>query len=184
MNEPLIPEGRVLVGEQRIEIGRIAEVIVNFKREGYAAGKKAETLPDGSKSIKLGGGSFYYEDRWSGFDRSNGGGSETLRFGSSETEAPIVWRMNYFGGIEQGLVRDDHLSERIFAFLKKALLNVENGRPFRGPEIPFASEDLFYICRTRGDFSRFSGAEEIFIPNLGMVYSGNINGGLLVPHDN
>ena len=80
------------------------------------------------------------------------------------------WCMNY-----AGRVMGDNFSGD---FLKDALLNVPEDKPFRGPE-EYVDGDYSYHCDIDGDFEWFQGKEIICYKGK-QVYECYFHGGLIV----
>lgn len=78
-----------------------------------------------------------------------------------------VWAMNYAGRVTAPGFSGD--------FLKAALLLVPEDRPFRGPE-RYEENHFIYSCTVDGDFSWFSGTEEIWAGDT-KVYECMFHGG-------
>jgi Domain of unknown function (DUF5680) len=52
----------------------------------------------------------------------------------------------------------------LYAFLRKALLQVSSNSPLRGPEV-LEDDGYTYRCESAGDLENFSGVETIAIGN-------------------
>ena len=76
-----------------------------------------------------------------------------------------------------GAVSDTSLSDQIYPFLKKALLNFTNDAPYRGPA-KFSESDWRYVNKIEGEFENFSGTETISL-NGDEVYRAKYQGGLV-----
>lgn len=146
------------------EAGEIVPFLRLAKRNTYAAkGNQA-------KASRMGSHDFLYEneDGYVYYDTYLGGecfaGEEAVWY----QENP-VWSMNY-----AGRVTGEHFSGD---FLKEALCNVPEDKPFRGPEI-YARGDYHYHCRVTGEFAWFQGYEEIFYRGR-KIYECCFHGGTL-----
>jgi len=133
----------------QMNLQELARFIVKAKRNTYARKGEGLRSEDESKNLQYKEGDYFYRDRYFGSEKF--GGEEVVWF----KEKP-VWLMNYYGGIEKKIVD----SERVFAFLRQALLQVSVDRPFRGPR--FYKEGNFeYVDSSTGDIKCFKGREEI-----------------------
>jgi len=133
----------------QVNLQELAQFLVKAKRNTYAGGGAEQTGTDESKNLQYKWGDYVYRDRYFGSEKF--GGEEVVWF----KEKP-VWLMNYYGGIEKKIID----SERVFGFLRKALLQVSSDRPFRGPCL-YKEGDFEYIDSNSGDITRFQGTEEI-----------------------
>lgn len=98
-------------------------------------------------------GDWDYQNSYSGFYRASG--QEIVRF-----QGKPVWVLAYSGGMLPEYHGQFKLARETFTFLKKALLQVEESRPFRGP--PEFSEGKFkYVNSNEGDITFFFGQERI-----------------------
>ena len=70
-----------------------------------------------------------------------------------------IWCMAYQGqnNSEYG---EQFFQEQAFPFLKRALMNFEDGTPFRGPR-EFSEGDFKYTFEMHGDYDYFKGQERI-----------------------
>lgn len=132
-----------------INLQELAQYIVRAKKNTYAGKGEGERESDDSKSLQYEEGNYVYRDRYFGSERF--GGEEVVWF-----KGKPVWLMNYYGGVEKKIVD----SEKVFAFLRKALLQVSVDRPFRGPRF-YKEDDFEYTDSSSGDTTCFKGTEEI-----------------------
>lgn len=151
-----------------IKKGELKKFLVDFAKNGYAAGNekawKKET--NGSTSIK------YKSGKWSVHDNFFGGepfgGREIVFF-----EKNPIWIMVYYGLITPEEMDINH----IYEFLRKALSHVSPEAPLRGPEL--YNEDAFTYKNTwTGDIDTFSGKEIIEKDNK-IVFATQYIGGLV-----
>jgi len=133
----------------QVDLEELALFVAKAKRNTYAGKREGQREPDDSKNFHYKEGDHVYKDRYFGSDRF--GGEEVVWF----KEKP-VWLMNYYGGIEKKTVD----SERVFAFLRKAILQVSSQRPFRGPH-SYKEGDFEYADVSSGDIRGFKGTEKI-----------------------
>ncbi len=69
-----------------------------------------------------------------------------------------LWSMSYQGQTIDGL--SSEFVDETFGFLKKALMNVDQKKPFRGPA-QFVEGEYEYRFEMKGDYSYFVGRESI-----------------------
>ena len=66
--------------------------------------------------------------------------------------------MSYQGKVADDL--DGEFIESVYSFLKKALMDFDEGSPFRGPAC-FVEDDFEYSFSIDGDYSYFTGRESV-----------------------
>ncbi|TSC51822.1 MAG: hypothetical protein LiPW41_769 [Parcubacteria group bacterium LiPW_41] len=151
---------------------RLTEFIVYAKKRGYANIHKdtevIKNLKTGSIKIIIRYGDWEYIDKYDGSTAFMG--REVVYF-----KGKPVWGMNYQGRI---FIKAKEIKPEITAFLKKALLNVEEKKPFRGPQT-FSDEEFSYMNSVHGPLHFFSGEEMISKRTGGMLYELRYNGGNL-----
>ena len=114
--------------------------------ETYASGKKPRLVGGGNKGMSFSEGLFGYEDVWYPVNGYAFGQTIILIEGLG-----IVWQMSY-----EGWMHPDAKS-----FLMEALqMGTVNFRGARGPMI-HTSNGLIYMNDYAGEFTSFSGTEEI-----------------------
>ncbi len=145
----------------------LAKFLVNAKISTYASvGEREEkVLEDGSYELTYEEGEYKYRDRYFGFNPFIG---EEVVWQNGK----IIWAMNYYGGITSEIP-----AKEIYAFLKKAMRQVKEDRPFRGPG-NFREGDFEYIDESEGDVNNFIGAERILYKGK-EVYKLSYQGGLV-----
>lgn len=79
------------------------------------------------------------------------------------------WGMNYAGRITG--------ANFSFDFLKEALYNVPQNKPFRGPKL-YVNTEYAYTCSINGDFDWFQGYETISYRGH-IIYECYFHGGLI-----
>ncbi|MFW6282433.1 MAG: DUF5680 domain-containing protein [Minisyncoccales bacterium] len=142
------------------------EFLIKAKKETYANIKsKKKKLKDKSKELTFSEKDFIYRDRYFGGNPFSG---EEVIF---KKKTPI-WIMNYYGKADSKIS-----SIKIYNFLKKALSNINEEIPFRGPK-KFNSEKWKYINKLKGTINFFQGKELIYFKNK-LVYICYYHGGLL-----
>ena len=124
--------------------------LVKAKIKTYAGDGKSSTLEDGSKELIFEEGSYLYRDRYFGFNIFAG---EEVVFKNNVA----IWVMNYFGKI----LSDITSGKELYEFLKKAMRQVKEERPFRGPS-NFKENDFEYADENNGSIEEFDGHEKIF----------------------
>jgi len=149
-----------------MDFEKLKKFLVKAKINTYATDGEdnEETLLDGTKELEFKEGDFLYRDRYFG---SNPFIGEEVVFYNGK----VIWGMNYCGGVIL-----DVSSEEIYVFLKKALRQVDETIPFRGPN-HFEDGKLKYINTVNGDIKKFDGIEEIFLNGKGiykLIYHGGI----------
>ncbi len=145
----------------------LAKFLVKAKISTYASvGEREEkVLEDGSYELTYEEGEFKYRDRYFGFNPFIG---EEVVWQNGK----ITWAMNYYGGVTSEIP-----AKEIYAFLKKAMRQVKEDRPFRGPR-NFKEEDFEYIDESEGNINNFSGTERILYKGK-EVYKLYYHGGLI-----
>ncbi|MDP3779047.1 MAG: DUF5680 domain-containing protein [bacterium] len=116
----------VLPENPYIETSRFVKFLVCAKKATYASGKKPDTLIGGKSGFCFQEEELTYMDIYQG--NESFAGTESV-----SCDGTLFWVLNYHGGViglpkEFGLARAD-----VFAFLRKALMNVSVETPFRGP---------------------------------------------------
>jgi len=152
---------------------RLAAFLVEAKRRTYAGldddATVAAPLLAGSKQLEHRAPPYAYRDIYFGMGFFVG--QEIVQVGTR-----VIWSMSYAGGVSPG-IGDREALLAIYAFLRKALLAVEEVRPFRGP-LQLAEGDFRYINNARGDLAEFHGEEEIHRAGSS-VYALRYQGGLI-----
>ena len=143
------------------------------KKKGYAVGDKATIRleSNGSKTIRYEKGLWKYEDNY--FGGNPFGGREIVLF----TGKPFLI-INYYGSILKPHSRDKEKVELISSFLRKALCNVIEERPFRGP-FEYGKDKMVYFDKSTGDISDFYGKEIIYDGPDNLVYEAHYRGGFI-----
>jgi hypothetical protein len=151
-----------------VNAAQLAPFLVEAKRRTYAAqGDEAGVDPPlvpGSRQLEYRDLEWLYRDIYFGMAAFSG--QETV----SHEEVP-VWAMVYAGGLLPDAARPPR---EVYAFLRRALLHVPPGRPYRGPS-SFADGDFSYGNQWEGGPERFRGVERIALsgrPVYELVYAG------------
>lgn len=129
----------------------LSKFLVKAKIATYASEEKTieRVLEDGAKELTFESDGFKYRDRYYGLNPFAG---EEVVWKNNK----IIWSMNYFGRISSDVV----YVKDIYNFLKKAMRQVKEDRPFRGSD-NFKSGDFEYIDESTGDVHNFTGNERI-----------------------
>lgn len=142
--------------------------LLRAKLKTYATGGEGneQNLDDGTRELSYREGSFFYRDRYFGFNPFIG---EEIVW----EEGKVIWAMNYYG-----MVTDETVAAAdIYHFLQKAMQHIGAERPFRGPE-EYKEGDFIYKDTSEGDVNQFEGEETIFFQNkqvyLLMYHGGNV----------
>jgi hypothetical protein len=154
-------------GNSMNKLTDIIPFLIRAKKQTYAAkgGQVASSRPC-SHDLRYEEGEMLYIDTYLGGERF--AGEEAVW----RKNVPL-WAMNYVGRVTGENFSGD--------FLKEALLNVPEDMPYRGPA-SYASGDYLYKCNVSGDFSFFSGYEEIFFRGES-IYECHFHGGEIFASD-
>ena len=130
---------------------KLEQFLVKAKTNTYASEGEGseEILADGSKELTFQENEFKYRDRYLGFNPFIG--EEIVWHGDR-----VVWAMNYYGTVFDEVVS----AEQVYRFLGKAMRQVEEDRPFRGPR-SFKEQDFEYMDESKGTVEGFVGIERI-----------------------
>ena len=145
---------------------KLEQFLVKAKVSAYAgAGEGGEgILSDGCKELTFQEDEFKYRDRYFGWNPFTG--EEVVWQGSQ-----ITWAMNYYGLVFEEVVP----AAQVYAFLQKAMNQVQEDRPFRGPQ-SLKEDDYEYIDESQGNIEQFTGVERIFYQGR-EIYRLNYHGG-------
>ncbi|MCR1951024.1 DUF5680 domain-containing protein [Clostridium sp. DSM 100503] len=131
------------------DLSKFKDFIVEAKKNTYASGaKKEKSSRPNSKDYAYKKYNYYYLD-------SHVGDKEFIGEELVWLSEKVCWGMNY-----KGQVLVNETPSGFNKFLKKALKNVSEDSPFRGPKY-FEDEDFIYECKWDGDLSLFNGVESI-----------------------
>lgn len=154
------------------DLNQLAKFLVKAKTQTYASdGKEMAAQRPGFTELEFKEDDFKYRDSYSGFFQAPG--QEVVRYKGNP-----VWVMAYSGGMEKEYHGDADFSEKTFSFLKQALLQVEESKPFRGPGY-LKEGDFEYINKVEGDIANFRGQEQILHKGE-KVFAQDYIGGLIV----
>jgi|SRR3989344_3854285 len=154
--------------------GELFEFIDRAGKATYTGGGKEVSKPQrpGFIELEYSEGDLSYRDSYTGYVRSRG--TETVRF-----KGKPIWISLYGGGMIEG---KEDLAHQTFEFLKKAMLQNEEGYlSLRGPH-KFESGDWSYKYDQEGDIFEFWGYEEIYYKGE-LVFFHRIIGGIVRDKD-
>jgi hypothetical protein len=141
---------------------QLVQFLIKAKKAGYASGGW-EKEKDGSNSTHFAEGEWKFHDNW--FGGSPAGGREVVHYQNKP-----YWMMLYYDV-------DSREKEDLVPFLMKALSNLPEDFPARGPK-EFREGDYRYENVWQGTIEEFSGEEKIF-HNDKQLYYGKYIGGLV-----
>ena len=155
-----------------VDLKILAKFLVKAKKQTYA-GEGREITPErpSFKELEYSEDNYTYRDSYTGFFSAPG--QEVVRFNGIPT-----WSMSYSGGMKSEYHKDTSFAEKVFEFLKKALMMVTEDIPFRGPK-NFKEGDFEYVNKVEGDITNFRGHEVILLKGK-EVFSQDYIGGLIV----
>lgn len=87
----------------------------------------------------------------------------------------LVWSISYAGGVVRATPGGSEDVSRVYSFLRKALREIREDRPFRGPS-QFVEDEFEYRNQAVGSIETFWGSERI-TQNRAMVYRLRYAGG-------
>ena len=130
---------------------KLEQFLVKAKTNTYASEGEGseEILADGSKELTFQENGFKYRDRYFGFNPFIG--EEVVWY-----EDRVIWAMNYYGTVFDKVVPAD----QAYRFLGKAMRQVKEDRPFRGPH-SLKEQDFEYVDEGKGTVESFVGVERI-----------------------
>lgn len=141
----------------------LSHFIAKAKQNTYAnKNNKIRSLRNGSHDY------FFQDDNYSYYDSF---------FGSSQFSGQelvykndiVCWSMNYYGKVLDNNFNSD--------FLKNALSQVNEERPFRGAEM-YIRGNYIYTSHVLGDITNFNGQEEIYYQSK-KIYECLFHGGVI-----
>jgi len=149
-----------------MDIEEIRQFLIKANRNGYGnETTKQIDEPDSSHTITYSEGDWQFHDNFFGGEPF--GGREVI----SLNKRP-VWMMVYYG-----VASEISISKQIYSFLKKALVNFTDDKPYRGPT-ELKEGDWKYQNDVVGEFTNFSGIESITLRG-NEVYQAKYQGGLI-----
>ncbi|MGA3136858.1 MAG: DUF5680 domain-containing protein [Terracidiphilus sp.] len=150
----------------------LVKFLVKAKKSTYASQGDAATvkrvLLPGTHQLEFSDGPFFYRDIYVG--STTFAGQEIVYYAGKP-----IWSMSYAGDIPQEVAKED--VEGLVKLLHKALMNVPESNPYRGPsEIKDGAYQ--YSNHAGGSFGSFFGEEEICRDGT-VLYKLHYEGGLL-----
>ena len=143
----------------QIDNKELLAFIASAHRNTYAAPKEIRQKSKMQTPFLPGHKCYYFKDGdWEYFDGYAGEEWAPGREVVLCKRAP-VWAMSYQGKHNEDYSAD-FFQNRAFPFLKKALTNMEDTMPFRGPK-EFKERNFRYTFEMNGDYSYFTGREAI-----------------------
>ena len=141
-----------------MDIIKLKQFLTNAKKNTYASGNKnkAKVSSNGTKEYIFDEGDLKYIDRYKGYEKFDG--KENV-FENNK----VIWEMKYKGEILSNKI----LADNIYSFLKKALKQIPNNKPFRGPNC-LIDKEYKYTNDVKGDVGQFFGKEKILIEYLNL----------------
>jgi len=131
---------------------KLKSFLFTAKRSTFADLDKRPIFNRGRKEYKYENNEWCYQDCYFGSLKDIG--HEIVWYNNSP-----LWGMNYYGGITKEYSIND--ADIIFNFLKKALLELPEDFPIRGPSI-FTYSSYLYMNIWNGMIDEFIGEEYIF----------------------
>jgi len=157
----------------RTKTMRLSAFLVEAKRRTYAGLDDDATVSTpiivGSKQLEYADRDLSYRDIY--FGMAYFAGQEVVM-----ADQRTIWSMSYAGGISSAIT-DREKIRAIYAFLRKALLRVDEERPFRGPS-HFEEGSHRYTDSSEGDISEFHGVEQVYLEGA-RVYRLDYCGGII-----
>ena len=147
---------------------KLEQFLVKAKISGYASGGGGgeSILADGCKELTFQQDDFQYRDRYFGWNPFCG---EEVIWQAGQ----VIWMMNYYGAVLTEFVP----AGQVYSFLQKAMNQVTEDRPFRGPR-SLKEADLEYQDESQGTPERFTGTERILYRGQ-EIYRLDYHGGLV-----
>ena len=165
-----------------INLEELVKFLVRTKKATYA-GDGMEVAPErpGCKELEFIEGDWSYRDSYVGFFRAPG--QEVVRF-----RGEPVWTMSYDGGMVPDFRSDITFVRKTFSFLKRALSQVPEDAPYRGPRGQWNGGTTDWLYENGlsfgSDIIDFIGREKIWARITGgskVVFDQKYIGGLVIP---
>jgi len=146
----------------------LCQFLVTAKKQTYAAGDRAKKTIEKDKSTTMvfEQGDWRYHDNYFGGEPF--GGREVVFF-----QGQPVYIMTYYGWVEESVTDFN----QVYAVLQKALSQIPEDRPFRGPE-QIIDGDFSYCNTFTGEVDNFSG-QEVITRDGRIIYTTKYIGGLV-----
>jgi len=144
---------------KEVNKSKLLKFITKAHRNTYAAPKEIKQknkmgvpfLPD-HKCYYFRDGEWEYYDGYAGEEWAPGREVVLLK-------GKAVWAMSYQGKHNEDYP-EEFFQKEVFPFLKRALTNMDESMPFRGPK-EFVEGEFRYTFTLKGDYSYFTGREVI-----------------------
>lgn len=150
-----------------MNLDNLRKFLLESKEAGYANEKAPmKKEKDGSTSMYIKSGD------WSSHDNFFGGEPYGGRCIVFYKEKPY-WMMVYYGYVVESWSDFDS----VYSFLRKALQEMPEDHPFRGPK-NFKERNFEYKNKWKGDLASYSG-NEVITHKSGKIYEARYMGGLV-----
>ena len=129
----------------------LKQFLIEAKLSGYANKGEAKEviLADDCKELTFEEGQLKYRDRYFGWNPFIG---EEIVW----KDHKIIWAMNYYGVVSSEVIPVN----QVYDFLRKAMRQITDDKPFRGPG-SFKESDFEYVDENTGTIEQFTGFERI-----------------------
>ncbi len=155
-----------------INLNELNKFLLDANANGYGGeGKEVPAQRPGFTDLEYEKGDWLMHDSYCGHYFAPG--QEVVYY-----QGKPVWAMAYAGGMKFQYHGNNDITHKTFIFLKKALLAMDEEKPFRGPET-FEEGDFKYVSKVTGDTKDFFGNEKIFQKET-LVFEQNFIGGIIV----
>jgi len=146
----------------------LCQFLVTAKKQTYAAGDQAQKTVEKDKSTTMvfEQGDWKYHDNYFGGEPF--GGREVVFF-----QGQPVYIMIYYGWVEESVTDFN----QVYSVLQKALSQIPEDKPFRGPEL-MTDGDFSYRNTFTGEVDNFSG-QEMITRDGRVIYTTKYIGGLV-----
>jgi hypothetical protein len=146
---------------------QLKEFLLASNKAGYAGGEEKKWVkePDGSTTIPFQSGAWRSNDNFFGGEPY--GGRVVVFF-----ENKPIWIMVYYGWVVEG---ED--TNEVYAILRKALMQMPDNYPYRGPE-KLVEGEFVYQNSWSGELDKYTG-EEFIAKNGKEIYRATYMGGLV-----
>jgi hypothetical protein len=157
----------------KLDINELNRFLLGANVNGYASDGNEYLPPQrpGFNEIEYQKGDWLFHDSYSGHFFAPG--QEVVYYKSKP-----VWAMAYSGGMKEKFHSDELFTKNTIVFLKKALLEMDPKKPFRGPE-RYQYADWKYISKVKGNVKDFIGNEKIYYQDE-LVFEQNFIGGVII----
>lgn len=150
-----------------MDLKDLKKFLIESNQAGYAGGQEKKWIKEGDSSTSIP----YEKGEWKSHDNFFGGEPYGGRLVIFHKGKP-VWIMVYYGWVSEGA--DINM---IYSVLRKALIQMPEEAPFRGPR-QLVERKLIYTNNWGGDVKSYSGEEQI-TENGKILYKANYMGGLV-----